>query len=152
MEDNIAFIGIGAMGYGMAANLRKKMPQEATLYVNDPNARARKRFVSEFSNHGPIEILGTAKEAAEKAGTVLSMVPWPDDVRKIYLDPGTGVIAASSTTDLKSTLLVDSSTIDPATTREVGEKLMKAGVGTYIDAPVSVRYKLNIHLLTKPYD
>ncbi|KAF7189682.1 putative 3-hydroxyisobutyrate dehydrogenase, mitochondrial [Pseudocercospora fuligena] len=137
MEDNIAFIGIGAMGYGMAANLRRKMLQEATLYVNDPNAGACKRFVSEFNDHGPVEILGTAKEAAERAGTLLSMVPRPDDVRKIYLDPETGVIAAAPNTDLKSTLLVDSSTIDPATTREVGEKLMKAGVGTYVDAPVS---------------
>ncbi|EME89742.1 uncharacterized protein MYCFIDRAFT_185924 [Pseudocercospora fijiensis CIRAD86] len=118
MEDIIAFIGIGAMGYGMAANLRKKMPQ--------------------FSSHRHVGIVGTTKEAAEKAGTIISMVPRSDDARKIYLDPQTGVIAAVSSIDLKNTLLVDSSTIDPATTRNVGEKLMKAGVGTYVDAPVSL--------------
>ena len=55
------------MGFRMAANLRKKIPRESTLYVNDVDTSAVERFVKEYSSHGPIEILGTAKEITEKS-------------------------------------------------------------------------------------
>ncbi|EMD62830.1 hypothetical protein COCSADRAFT_144678 [Bipolaris sorokiniana ND90Pr] len=87
----------------MASNIRLKMPSTSTLYINDINTSSCTRFKSEYSSHGPIEISASAREAAEKAKYLISIVPDGTDVKKVYLDPGTG----------------------------------HAGLGTYIDAPVS---------------
>jgi 3-hydroxyisobutyrate dehydrogenase-like beta-hydroxyacid dehydrogenase len=128
--------GIGAMGYAMASNIRRKMPQTSTLYINDINASACQRFQAELSTHGPIEIVSTAREAAENAKYLVSIVPDAPDVRKVYLDEENGVIAARPDQDR---IICECSTIDVKTTREVGEKLMQRGLGLYVDAPVSVR-------------
>jgi 3-hydroxyisobutyrate/3-hydroxypropionate dehydrogenase len=55
------------MGFPMAANLRKKIPKESALYINDVDASSVERFVKEYSSYGPVEILGTAKEVTEKS-------------------------------------------------------------------------------------
>lgn len=125
------------MGFGMASNIRRKMSSSATLYINDPNPDACKRFILENSNVGPVEPVSTAMEAAKKATIIITMVPLPQHVKEIYLDASTGVLAATAHTDLSNLMCIDSSTIDPATTRSVGAALTEAGVGTYIDAPVS---------------
>ncbi|EME47968.1 hypothetical protein DOTSEDRAFT_69785 [Dothistroma septosporum NZE10] len=137
MEESIAFIGIGAMGYGMASNIRRNMSTSAILYINDPNADACKKFILENSNIGPVEPVATAMEAAKKATIIITMVPRPEHVREIYLDASTGVLAAAAHGNLSNLMCIESSTIDPATTRSVGKALTEAGVGTYIDAPVS---------------
>jgi hypothetical protein len=63
------------MGFPMAANLRKKIPKESALYINDVDANSVERFVKEYSSYGPVEILGTAKEVAEKAVRLLDCAP-----------------------------------------------------------------------------
>ena len=123
------------MGWGMATNVRKKMSSKATLYVNDINRSACERFVNENSSHGPIEIIDTAKEVASKAPLIISIVPASQHVRQVYLDKENGVIAAKPD---GNRLMLESSTIDIDTTREVGKAIMDAGIGRYIDAPVSV--------------
>ncbi len=123
------------MGYAMASNVRKNMPSNATLFVNDVYRPACDRFIAEFSSLGPIKIVESAKEAATKSKVVISIVPGAADVRKVYLDPDLGVIAAPSDPER---LLLECSTIDSATTRDVGEKLIASKSGTYIDTPVSV--------------
>lgn len=122
------------MGYGMASNIRCKMSPSATLYINDINISACTRFQSEYASYGPIEIVSSAREAAENAATLLSIVPAAVDVRKVYLDEETGVIAARNNSDR---LLLECSTIDVQTTKEIGTALAAAQKGTYIDAPVS---------------
>ncbi|EUC44267.1 hypothetical protein COCMIDRAFT_98672 [Bipolaris oryzae ATCC 44560] len=122
------------MGYAMASNIRLKMPSTSTLYINDINASACTRFKSEYSSHGPIEISASAREAAEKAKYLISIVPDGSDVKKVYLDPETGVIAARKDAER---IMLECSTIDVQTTKEVGAALHHAGLGTYIDAPVS---------------
>ena len=124
------------MGYAMASNVRKKMPSSATLYINDINAAACERFKAEFSSYGPIEIVSTAREAAETSKTVYSIVPGAVDVKKVYLDKETGVIASKPD---EERVLCECSTIDVKSTREVGEALKQRGLGTYVDTPVSVR-------------
>lgn len=130
--------GIGAMGFGMAGQIRMKMPPKAILLVNDSNQEACRNFVTKFGKHGPIEVVASAKAAAEKADTLISMVPGPSDVREVYLDPDRGVIAALSSPQASKKLVLECSTIDPTTTQEVGEALRQAGLGLYADAPVSV--------------
>lgn len=125
------------MGYGMASNIRRNMSPSATLYINDPNPDACKSFILENSNVGPVEPVSTAMEAAKKATVIITMLPRSEHVNDIYLDASTGVLAAASHSHLSNLMCIDSSTIDPGTTRAVGAALTEAGVGTYIDAPVS---------------
>lgn len=127
--------GIGSMGYGMASNIRKKSPSSVTVYIVEPSTDATKRFVEEFSSYGPVEIAGTAREAASKALTVISMVPNPADARKVHLDRENGTIAAPADS---RRLVLDSSTIDPSTTRTIGAELMAGEACKYIDTPVAV--------------
>lgn len=134
MADN--FAGLGQMGYGMATNVRKKLSNKATMYVNDVNRSACERFVEENSSYGPIQIIDTAKEIASKSPVLISIVPASQHVRQVYLDQESGVIA---TTPDENRLILECSTIDVETTREVGKAVMDKGCGRYIDAPVSVR-------------
>ena len=123
------------MGWGMATNVRKKMSSKATLYVNDINRSACENFAKENGSYGPIEICNTAKEVASKAPVLISIVPASQHVRQVYLDKENGVIAAKPD---DNRLMLESSTIDVDTTRQVGNAVMDAGLGRYIDAPVSV--------------
>lgn len=128
-------------GYGMATNVRKKMSNKSILFINDVNRSACEKFVEENNSYGPIKIIDTAKEVASKAPILISIVPASQHVKQVYLDKENGVIA---TTSDKNRLILESSTIDVDTTREVGKALMDAGCGRYIDAPVSVSYHQSI--------
>jgi hypothetical protein len=59
------FIGIGVMGFGMAQNLRSKIPKNETLVLCEINQPRRDQFVTE--NPGPIKIANSPKEVAELA-------------------------------------------------------------------------------------
>ncbi|KAK5164303.1 uncharacterized protein LTR77_009998 [Saxophila tyrrhenica] len=122
------------MGYGMASNIRQKLSPNSTVFINDVNPEACTRFLVEHRSNGPIEIVQTAKEAASKAPVLISMVPAPEHVQQVYLDKENGVIAAPPS---KDRLVLECSTIDVDTQREVGNTIMDAGVGSYCDAPVS---------------
>lgn len=124
------------MGYAMCMNIRKKMPPSSTLFINDVHTPACDKFKAEYSSFGPIEIVSTAREAAEQAGIIISIVPAGKDVKAVYLDEKTGVVAARKNSHR---LMLECSTIDVASTKEVGIRLAEEGSGTYIDAPVSVR-------------
>lgn len=119
----------------MAANIRRKMPKSDTLYVFDIFRPACTNFVEEFSSFGPVEIVDSPREAAEGAETVISMVPGPREVEKVYLDASDGIVAASNATHR---LLIECSTIDTPTARKVANAIKDAGRGVYVDAPVSV--------------
>lgn len=135
MEEPIAFIGVGVMGYAMAGKIRQKMSSRAVLYVNDINLPVCEKFTQEFASHGPIKVVYSAKEAATHASVIISIVPGAAEVREVYLNQETGVIAAPQD---PSRLLLDCSTIDCQTSRTVGGKLSEAGSGIFRDAPVSV--------------
>ncbi|KAF2467465.1 3-hydroxyisobutyrate dehydrogenase mitochondrial precursor [Lindgomyces ingoldianus] len=118
----------------MAFNIRKKMPSTSTLFINDINMSACQRFQSEYRSFGPIEIVPSAREAAENSKVVVSIVPGAVDVKKVYLDEKDGVIASRKN---EGRVLCECSTIDVKSTREVGEALMAKDIGTYVDTPVS---------------
>jgi 3-hydroxyisobutyrate dehydrogenase len=123
------------MGYEMAKNVRQKMPVGSTLFVNDISRAQCEKFLKEFHTLGPVEIVETACEVAEKARIIISIVPAALHVKDVYLNPKTGVIAAPKDSNR---LILECSTIDSESTIEVGTALKDAGVGTYIDTPVSV--------------
>jgi 3-hydroxyisobutyrate dehydrogenase len=119
----IGFVGIGNMGLPMVANLLKAgYPVEAHDLRPEAVEAARSRGAA------------VAKSAAESAGRVevlITMLPNSPEVEHAYLGPG-GVLEGAR----PGLVCVDMSTIDPATTRRVGERLAAAGV-RLLDAPVS---------------
>lgn len=118
----------------MAGNVRRKMPDSATLHIYDVNDEACKRFEAKFGSYGPIKIASSSKELASQSATVISMVPMDQHAQSVYLDPDHGVIAASRNPDR---LVLECSTINVTTTQDIGQQIMGAGVGRYIDTPVS---------------
>lgn len=55
------------MGYGMAMNVRKKLPSPSKLYIFDISKAALERFVSEYSSMGEIIIASSSKEVVDNA-------------------------------------------------------------------------------------
>jgi 3-hydroxyisobutyrate dehydrogenase len=119
----IAFIGLGNMGLPMAANLVKARHAVVGFDVVKPLA-------------GKLSALGglaaeTIGGACTGADAVITMLPAGTHVREAYGAPD-GVIAAAAA----GTLLIDSSTIDVATAREVAGRAAGKGLAM-VDAPVS---------------
>ena len=137
------------MGYGMASNIRKKLSSRSTMFINDVNSEACDRFVNEHQSYGPVEIVRTAKEAASRAPILVSIVPAAEHVRQVYLDKENGVIAAPQS---RERLILESSTIDVDSQREVGKAVIDAGVGSYYDAPVSVSFRSISYTITSTAD
>ncbi|KAJ5631984.1 hypothetical protein N7490_008323 [Penicillium lividum] len=79
-------------------------------------------------------VVGSPREAAESSQTVISIVPGAKEVRQMYLDAATGVIAAARN---PNRLILECSIIDSQSSRDVAEKLLLAGAGPYADTPVS---------------
>ena len=117
----IAFIGLGNMGGGMAANLVKAGHEVRAFDLSEAAlAAARDAGCSTF---------GTAKEACHGAEAVVSMLPNGAIVKTVYRDD---VIGHAS----EGAILLDCSTIDVATARAVIEVTEAHGY-QMVDAPVS---------------
>lgn len=117
----IAFIGLGNMGGGMAANLVKAGHEVRAFDLSEPAlAAAREAGCSTFP---------TAKEACATADAVVSMLPNGAIVKQVY---GDDVIGHAP----EGAILLDCSTIDVATAREVIAATEARGY-QMVDAPVS---------------
>ncbi|HAW46143.1 MAG TPA: 3-hydroxyisobutyrate dehydrogenase, partial [Roseovarius sp.] len=111
----IGFIGLGNMGAPMAANLAKA-------------GHAVTGFdMAEVSVEG-VEMAASAAEAARGAEVVITMLPNGDILRRVADE----VIPAMD----KGAVLLDCSTVDVASARDVAEKAQAAGLSA-LDAPVS---------------
>ena len=120
---DIGFIGLGNMGGPMARNL-VEAGHKVTGFDVVPAA------LDAAAANG-VETVAGAADAARGVEAVVTMLPAGEHVRAVYLG-GDGLIAAVA----KGTLLIDSSTIDVASAREVHEAAADAGQ-LMIDAPVS---------------
>jgi 3-hydroxyisobutyrate dehydrogenase len=119
----IGFIGLGNMGGPMAANLVKAGHQLAAFDMMKP---AVEKAVAQGAHAA-----ATANDAARDCEVVITMLPAGTHVRQVYLGDG-GLIKAVK----PGTLLIDSSTIDVATAREVHSAARSARLD-FLDAPVS---------------
>ena len=119
----IGFIGLGNMGLPMAKNL---VAAGHTVAGFDLAAASL-----EAAAAAGIATAGSAAEAARGAEVIVSMLPAGQHVRAVYTSDG-GVIAAAES----GALVIDSSTIDVATAREVSQAAEAAGL-EMLDAPVS---------------
>lgn len=123
MSKTIGFIGLGNMGLPMADQLIKAGYTVQACDVSDANLQAA-------SGIGAVATKSIA-EAADGAKIVVTMLPAGKHVRSVYLETG-GLIESAS----PGTLLIDSSTIDVDTSREVGSRAVAEGL-EMIDAPVT---------------
>jgi 3-hydroxyisobutyrate dehydrogenase len=117
----IAFIGLGHMGGGMAPNLAKA-GHEVRAFDLVPEA------VEKAISQG-CAAASSAAEAVRDADVVITMLPAAQHVRAVY---GNDVAPNAK----PGALLIDCSTIDVATAREVGEAMKSKGFD-FVDAPVS---------------
>ncbi|MDE2618645.1 MAG: 3-hydroxyisobutyrate dehydrogenase [Sphingomonadales bacterium] len=117
----IAFIGLGNMGGGMAANLARA---GHTVRAFDLAEAALERAAA-----NGCATFTSAAEAATGAEAVVSMLPNGAIVRAVYTGEVFGAAAPGA-------LLIDCSTIDVATAREVAS-LAEAQGHAMVDAPVS---------------
>lgn len=123
MSLSIGFIGLGNMGGPMAANLVKAGHQVKVFDLNQS-------VVNDLANNGAIAATD-AKHCATDIDVLISMLPASMHVKSLYLGD-TGLVHILA----KSTLVIDCSTIDAASAREVGAELSEHGID-FVDAPVS---------------
>ena len=123
MKEKIGFIGLGAMGSPMSKNLIKN-GYELTVYDI-----VRER-VETLVKDGA-EAADSCKEVAERSDVIITMVPSSPHVREVVLG-GEGVIEGIK----KGSILIDMSTIDPVTTRDIAQILSEKEV-KMLDAPVA---------------
>ena len=119
----IGFLGLGNMGGPMARNLLKA---GHSLKVFDLSAAA----VEKATSAGATAAAKPA-DAARDVDVIVTMLPAGAHVRSVYLGDD-GLIATAA----KGTLMIDCSTIDVATARDVIAAATAAG-HAMIDAPVS---------------
>jgi len=119
--NNIAFIGLGNMGAGMAAN-QARAGRRVTAF--DLSEKAMKR-----AKEAGCKIVGSAAEAVKDADAVLTMLPAGKHVRGVY---EADIIPNAP----KGALLIDCSTIDVESARSVASAASEAGFRS-ADAPVS---------------
>ncbi|KAK0622411.1 6-phosphogluconate dehydrogenase [Immersiella caudata] len=131
---HLGFIGLGAMGHPMVSNLARNLPHGSLIHVHDVNEAAMAALQTSFPN--TIIPCNNARDVASKSATILTMLPEGHHVKSVYLDPTAGIIAALSPTSTH--LLIDSSTIDTATSLAVKHSLSSLSPSTtFYDAPVS---------------
>ena len=119
----VGFIGLGNMGMPMAQNLLKAAHAVTGF---DLNVDATERLAA--SGGSTANSIADACKAAE---VVITMLPAGEQVREVYLGAG-GVLVTVE----PETLLIDCSTIDVATAREVAQAARDKALAM-VDAPVS---------------
>nr|WP_298932133.1 3-hydroxyisobutyrate dehydrogenase [uncultured Erythrobacter sp.] len=121
VDMKIAFIGLGNMGGGMAANCVKA--------GHDVRAFDLSQDALDAAKQAGCATFTSAKDAVADAEAVVSMLPNGAVVKTVY---GTDVIGLAPT----GAVFLDCSTIDVATAREVISAATEAGYDM-VDAPVS---------------
>jgi 2-hydroxy-3-oxopropionate reductase len=125
MEERIGFIGLGIMGKPMVRNLVKA---GYDVVVHNRSQAAVDELTAESDK---VTAGGSPAGVAAAASVVITMLPDSPDVRDVVF--GQDGLAESMQS---GGLLIDMSTIAPATSIEVHDALAKRGAGA-LDAPVS---------------
>jgi 3-hydroxyisobutyrate dehydrogenase-like beta-hydroxyacid dehydrogenase len=124
MTDTIGQIGLGSVGRELAPRLLKAY---GALTLHDRDAARAKAL----GNSGG-KAVASAREVAAASDTVLLSLPDPVAVRAVLM--GTDGILTDKKT--RCTLVIDTTTSDPTTAREM-EAAAKARGIAYVEAPIS---------------
>lgn len=121
----VAFLGLGVMGYPMAAHLKNRGGHDVTVY-NRTTAKAE-QWVSEHGGN----FATTPAEAARGMDFVFACVGNDDDLRSVTLGPD-GAFQSMS----RNAVFIDNTTASADVARELDAEARKLGFG-FVDAPVS---------------
>ena len=124
MSELIAFIGVGNMGLPMAENLMKSGKKIRVFDVSKKTIE-----IAQKKNLDVVENLSDL--VTRDVTTVITMLPEGKHSKEVFLGEN-GIINKVS----KDCLLIDCSTIDIQTSKEIGKKATENGI-KMIDAPVS---------------
>jgi 2-hydroxy-3-oxopropionate reductase len=119
----VGYIGLGLMGKSIARNILKA---GFPLIVHNRSQAAVDELVAEGAKSA-----GSPKEVAEQVDVLFTNLPDSPDVEKVALGEN-GIIEGTHA----GLIMVDNSTIKPASARMIAEKLKEKGVFS-LDAPVS---------------
>ena len=119
----LGFIGLGLMGKPMAGHLLKA---GFPLSVHNRSRAAVAELVAAGAEEGH-----SAKEVAAKSDVVFTCLPNSPDVEKVVLGPD-GILEGAR----PDAIVVDHSTIKPATARKMAAALAERGLH-FLDAPIS---------------
>ena len=119
---NVAFLGLGVMGYPMAGHLKNKGGHEVTVY--NRNAAKADKWVAQYGG----KKAATPKEAAAGQDFVMMCVGNDHDVRQVAGLAFDGV--------RKGAVFVDHTTASAEVARELHAEAKKRGFD-FVDAPVS---------------
>jgi 3-hydroxyisobutyrate dehydrogenase len=125
----IGFIGIGAMGTPMAANLVKAGHR---LMIYDANSEHAGALAATHE----VEVAQSLPELGQTCGTVITMLPDGKVVREVLCGQDDNFGDCVAATMDAGSLVIDMSSSSPLGTRELGPILEARGV-RLIDAPVS---------------
>ena len=120
---HVGFIGLGVMGSRMAKTLLRA-GYALDVFDIDPGKTAALAAAGATAAASPSDV-------TRRSGLVFSSLPWPATVRSVYRGAD-GVLEAAQ----PGTILVDTSTVDPETTRAIHAAAAAREVH-YLDAPVS---------------
>jgi 2-hydroxy-3-oxopropionate reductase len=123
-QATVGIIGVGIMGSAMGTRLLE-CGHRVTLYDRNPPK------VGAMVEKGAQAAL-SPKDVAAASAFVITCVNAAAQVRELVFGPG-GVIEAADA----SKLLIDMSSIDPASTRQMSEELERRAGMAWVDAPLS---------------
>ncbi len=123
IKPTIGFIGLGIMGKPMCRNLLQA-GYPVVVYTRT------KSKIEEMVKEGA-QGAETPREVGEKSEVVITMLPDSPQVEEVILGEK-GVIKGIE----RGKIVIDMSSIDPLSTRRIGEVLVSQGV-EMLDAPVS---------------
>jgi 2-hydroxy-3-oxopropionate reductase len=121
----VGFIGLGIMGKPMARNLAKA-GYELVIFN-----RSRDDVEALLAEGNQFQAAASPRDVAERTHAIITMLPDSQDVRDVVFGES-GLLPAID----KDRLLIDMSTIAPATAVDVNAAVRKRG-GRALDAPVS---------------
>ena len=120
---NVGFIGLGRMGFPMAQNLLKA-GHEVVAHNRSPGAVERLVQLGAQRASSPAEV-------ARAVDVLVTCVLTPQQDEQIYLGSGGAIEGARA-----GQVFIDTSTVEPALSRKIGEALAGRGV-SFMDAPIS---------------
>ena len=124
-KPSVGFVGVGNMGWPMAACLVKA---GFTVHVNDSRREVANNFVQQVGGDAP----DTLRQLGAASGVVITMLPTSVIVEQVLMGGDDNLVAAMK----PGTVVIEMSSGVPSVTQLLAERVMELG-GQLIDAPVS---------------
>src|SRR3984885_6046480 len=125
MAQTIGFVGVGNMGWPMAACLVKA---GFTVNVNDSRRETADNFVQQVGGFAPDSL----RQLAEGSDVVITMLPTSVIVERVLAEGDDNLFAGMK----PGTIIIEMSSGVPSVTQRLAEQVAALG-GTLIDGPVS---------------